>query len=64
MDYNVGDVVNMKKQHPCGCSQMKIMRVGMDFRLRCEKCGRDIMLPRNKCEKMIKSKIEKDTENA
>lgn len=64
MDISVGDVITMKKQHPCGCSEMKVMRVGMDFRLRCEKCGHEIMLPRNKCEKMIKSIAGKGTDNA
>lgn len=52
--YSVGDVVKMRKVHPCGGDQWEIMRTGMDFRLRCLKCGRVIMLPRPKFEKSVK----------
>ncbi len=55
MDIQVGDRVTMKKSHPCGCNQFYVTRIGMDFKLRCIKCGHEIMLPRAKCEKNIKS---------
>ena len=54
MDVHVGDTLITKKQHPCGSTRFFVLRVGMDFRIRCEKCGREIMLPRVKIEKNIK----------
>jgi hypothetical protein len=56
--YNLGDVVRMKKQHPCGGFDWEILRVGMDFRIRCLKCGRLVMLPRPKFEKSVKSLLQ------
>ena len=44
----------MKKAHPCGSSTWKVLRVGMDFRLRCEGCGHEVMILRRKAEKSIK----------
>lgn len=64
MDINVGDILVMKKKHPCGGNTMNVLRVGMDFRLRCEKCGHEFMVPRNNCEKRVKSIIRKETDNA
>ncbi len=52
-----GNRVEMKKQHPCGGRIFAVLRVGMDFRLRCETCGHEIMLPRGKAEKNIKKVI-------
>ena len=54
MDVRVGDVVTMKKPHPCGSAEWKITRVGADFKMRCLGCGREIMAPRSKVEKGIK----------
>lgn len=54
MDIRVGDVLTMKKKHPCGCDQWLVLRVGMDFRLRCTGCGREVLIPRAKAEKGIK----------
>ena len=56
--YNAGDLVQMKKNHPCGGSVWEILRVGMDFRIRCKTCGRMVMLPRPQFEKRVKRKIE------
>ena len=58
MNVNVGDRVEMKKQHPCGGNIFTILRIGMDFKIRCEKCGREVMVPRNKIEKNIRRIIE------
>ena len=58
MNINVGDKVVMKKMHPCGNNIFVVRRVGMDFKLSCEKCGHEIMLPRRVAEKNIKSIIE------
>ena len=54
MDVRVGDVVELKKQHPCGSSDWTVLRVGMDFKLRCNGCGHELMEPRSKAEKAIK----------
>ena len=55
MDIRVGDILTLKKQHPCGGSRFLVLRVGMDFRLRCQTCGREMMIPRVKAEKNIRS---------
>lgn len=55
MDIRLGDVLTMKKQHPCGCREWTVLRVGMDFKLKCNGCGHLVMLPRSKAEKNIKS---------
>lgn len=54
MDVQVGDLLEMKKEHPCGNKSFQLLRVGMDFRIRCTKCGREVMVPRSKAEKNIK----------
>ena len=54
MDIQVGDKLTMKKNHPCGCNEFTVLRVGMDFKLRCIKCGHEIMSARSKIEKHIK----------
>ena len=54
MDIRVGDVLTMKKAHPCGSDRWTVLRVGMDFRLRCLGCGRELLLPRAKAEKGIR----------
>lgn len=55
MEIQVGDVLRMKKPHPCGSLEFTVLRVGMDFKLKCCRCGHEIMLPRRKCEKNIKA---------
>ncbi len=59
MNVNVGDKVLMKKQHPCGSSAFTVLRIGMDFKLRCDGCGHEVMLPRKAAEKNIKKIVEK-----
>ncbi len=54
MDIRVGDMIEMKKNHPCGCRRFEVLRVGMDFRLRCTGCNHEMMLPRLKAEKNIR----------
>ena len=58
LNISVGDRVEMKKQHPCGGKIFSILRVGMDFKIKCENCGREVMVPRSKIEKNIKKIIE------
>lgn len=60
MDVWVGDTLEMKKPHPCGSRQWQVLRVGMDFKLRCLGCGHELMLPRAKAEKGIKKIIREE----
>ena len=57
MDVRIGDVLLMKKNHPCGGTKFVVLRSGMDFKLRCEKCGHEIEIPRSKAEKNIKQRL-------
>jgi len=59
VDYKVGELVEMKKPHPCGANRWEILRVGMDFRIRCQGCGRLVLLPRRDFEKGVR-KVLKD----
>ena len=54
MDIRIGDIVKMKKAHPCGSSEWEVLRTGIDFRLKCRGCGHMIMIPRTQAEKNIK----------
>ena len=60
MDIRVGDVLTMKKAHPCGSSRWEILRVGMDIKLRCLGCGHELMLPRSKAEKSIRKIVTEE----
>ncbi|MCI8933018.1 MAG: DUF951 domain-containing protein [Clostridiaceae bacterium] len=62
MDYRVGDIVKLKKPHPCGCDEFALLRVGMDFKLRCRGCGREIMVPRCQAEKSIRAIVQREEE--
>lgn len=55
VDICLGDRLLMKKKHPCGCDIFLVLRSGMDIKIRCEGCGREVMVPRSKIEKNIKS---------
>jgi len=52
--FQVGDVVKMKKNHPCGSDKWEILRTGADFRIKCLGCTRSLMLSRPKFEKSVK----------
>ncbi|MGN1124531.1 MAG: DUF951 domain-containing protein [Eubacterium sp.] len=54
MNLKLGDIVIMKKPHPCGCKEFEITRLGVDYKLKCTGCGREVMIPRIKAEKSIK----------
>ncbi len=58
----VGDIVEMKKQHPCGSKEWEVTRVGADFKIKCLGCEHQVMLPRTKFEKNVK-KVIKAVEN-
>ena len=57
-----GEILHMKKKHPCGDERFRVLRTGSDVRVRCEGCGRDMMLSRIALEKMIR-KVEAATPN-
>lgn len=59
--YEVGDIVTLKKSHPCGSSRWEILRVGADFRLKCQGCGHQIMVPRKLVEKNARN-LEKKSQ--
>lgn len=58
MDYKIGDIVEFKKQHPCGSKTWEITRVGVDFKFKCQGCMHVITVERQKALKMIKKKLE------
>lgn len=58
MDFNIGDIIIMKKPHPCGSKEWEILRTGMDFRLKCCGCGHQIMIPRKLVEKNFKGFVK------
>ncbi len=63
MDIRVNDILEMKKQHPCGGKSFLVLRSGMDFKLRCTTCGREVMVPRAKAEKNIKKVVRTEEES-
>ena len=67
LKFFIGDVVEMKKKHPCGSFQWEIWRLGADIGIKCTGCGRKVMIPRNKFEKsvkkVVKSMAPQDLEN-
>lgn len=60
MAINLGDTVIMKKPHPCGSKEFEITRLGVDYKLKCLGCGREVMIPRIKAEKNIKAVKPRD----
>ena len=58
MVFEVGQIIKLKKQHPCGTNAWEIIRVGADFRLKCTGCNHQVMLPRKTVEKSFKGFIE------
>ena len=53
MDIRVGDILQLKKPHPCGERRFRVLRTGMDLRLQCLRCGHSLLTPRLKAEKSI-----------
>ncbi len=58
MEYELHDIVQMKKSHPCGSNTWEIIRVGMDIKIKCEECGHIVMLPRREFERKLKKVVE------
>ena len=61
MDIRLGDILVMKKAHPCGEKRWQVLRVGADFRLKCMGCGHEVMVPRFKAEKNIRQVIRENS---
>ena len=59
MNIQVGDVITMKKPHPCGSKEWEVLRIGADFRLKCAGCGHQVMIPRVQAEKNIREICKK-----
>ncbi|HOO67801.1 MAG TPA: DUF951 domain-containing protein [Bacilli bacterium] len=57
-EYKLGSIVMMKKAHPCGENRWEVVRVGVDIKIRCTKCNREIMLSRLEFEKKMKKVVE------
>lgn len=60
MDIQIGDVVTLKKQHPCGSKEWEVLRTGMDFRLKCLGCDHQVMIPRKQLEKNVRQIVAKE----
>lgn len=60
MEFSVGQIIKMKKPHPCGENRWEILRTGMDFRLKCLGCGHQIMIPRKTVEKGFRGIVSHD----
>lgn len=57
--YALNDIVQMKKQHPCGANEWKIIRMGADIKIECQNCGHVVMLSRREFEKKMKKVLKK-----
>ena len=57
--YELGDIVTMKKGHPCGTNEWEILRIGADFKLKCVKCGRIVMMSRIDFNKKVRKNISR-----
>ena len=58
MDYKLGSIVIMRKQHPCGANEWEIIRMGADIKIKCLNCGRSIMLPRIEFNRKLKKVVD------
>ncbi|WP_277679494.1 DUF951 domain-containing protein [Gracilibacillus dipsosauri] len=57
-EFHLNDIVEMKKPHPCGENRWKVIRMGMDIRIKCEGCGHSVMIPRRRFEQKLKKILE------
>lgn len=61
--FSLNDIVEMKKQHPCGTNKWKIIRMGADVRIKCEGCQHSVMIPRREFEKKMKKILNSSSED-
>ena len=64
MDIQPGDMIRMKKPHPCGSAVWEVLRIGQDFRLKCSGCGRRVMMKRTDAEKGVREIIRPGQETS
>ena len=57
--FKLGDVLELKKGHPCGENRWEVVRLGADIKLKCRGCGRLVMLPRSRVESRLKRFLER-----
>lgn len=62
--FQLGDVVLMKKNHPCGSNEMEIIRMGMDIRIKCVGCKHSVLVPRAKFEKNMRKVLRSASEDS
>lgn len=62
IDFRMGDVVRLRKPHPCGGFEWEVVRLGADIGLRCRTCGRRVLLDRVTLEKRLKAFVERGPE--
>ena len=60
MDVQLGDKIITKKTHPCGSNEFDVLRVGADFKIKCTKCGHEVMVARSKIERNIKKIVREE----
>lgn len=61
-EFQLNDVVEMKKPHPCGANQWKVIRLGMDIRIKCEGCQHSVLIPRKEFTRKVKKILSKQGE--
>ncbi len=61
-EFQLNDVVEMKKPHPCGTNKWRIIRLGMDFRIKCEGCQHSVLIPRKEFTRKVKKVLSKQEE--
>jgi hypothetical protein len=57
-DIRLGDIVRMRKLHPCGSDRWEVVRLGADIGIRCQKCARRVLLPRSQFVRQVKALIQ------
>ncbi len=62
MDIRLGDVVRLRKKHPCGGYEWRVVRLGADIGLKCCTCGRRVLLPRRVFERRVKTFVSRGEE--
>ncbi|MFX3622556.1 MAG: DUF951 domain-containing protein [Ectobacillus sp.] len=60
--FDLNDIVEMKKPHPCGVNRWKIIRMGMDIRIKCEGCAHSVLIPRREFERKMKKVLVRHEE--
>lgn len=59
VEYGLGDIVQMKKPHACGANRWKVIRLGMDIRIKCEECAHSVLIPRSRFDRLVRKLLVK-----